>query len=46
MQTKSSGGTEPLGNQVALTDVEGHFGEASEELEILRRFWNKEQRLS
>lgn len=46
MQTMSSGGTEPLGNQVALTDPEGHFGEASEELEILRRLWNKEQRLS
>lgn len=42
----SSGGTGLLGNQVALPEQEGHFGEASEELEILRRLWNREQRLS
>lgn len=42
----SSGDTGPLGNQVALPDPEGHFGEASEELEILSRLWNREQRLS
>lgn len=42
----SSGGTGPLGNQVAPPDPEGLFGEASEELGTLRRLWNKAQRLS